>query len=54
MPEYRHLKIGNVVDKRDVMMRVHPNQQSILPAMNAALLQMISEGEIERIYARYR
>lgn len=54
MPEYRHLKIGNVVDKRDVMMRVHPNKQSILPAMNAALLQMISEGEIERIYARYR
>ncbi|WP_338292618.1 substrate-binding periplasmic protein [Planctobacterium marinum] len=54
MPEYRHLQIGSVVDKRDVMMRVHPNQKAILPVLNDALMQMINEGEIQRIYARYR
>lgn len=53
-PEYRALEIGNVVDEKEVMMRLHPDKAEYLPAINTALQQMIQDGEIQKIYAQYQ
>ncbi|MCT6700371.1 transporter substrate-binding domain-containing protein [Rheinheimera sp. 4Y26] len=52
--EYKVLEIGDVVDEQDVMMRLHPDKADYLPVINQALQQMMKDGEIEQIYARYR
>lgn len=52
-PEYRSLEIGDVVDEQPVMMRIHPDKQQHLPAINQALEHMSARGEIMQIYARY-
>ena len=47
-------EMGDVVLTADVMLRVHPSKKHLLPQLNTAIEQLISTGEIERIYAQYR
>ncbi|MDF2179377.1 transporter substrate-binding domain-containing protein [Aliiglaciecola sp. CAU 1673] len=53
-PEYQALEVGDVVDSQQVMLRIHPSKEHLLPVINQALEQMKTDGEIEAIYARYR
>lgn len=52
--EYRVLEIGDIVDEQQVMMRVHPSRVDLLPRLNEALLLLQNNGEIQRIYDKYR
>ena len=52
---YNHkYEMGDVVLTADVMLRVHPSKKYLLPQLNTAIEQLISSGEIEKIYAQYR
>lgn len=53
-PEFQVLEIGDIVDQQDVMMRVHPQHEALLPSLNGALQKMLKDGDIDKIYAKYR
>lgn len=53
-PEMQVLVIGNVVEEKEVMMRVHPSKEHVLESLNAALKTLLSRGEIKNIYDKYR
>jgi polar amino acid transport system substrate-binding protein len=53
-PEMNSLELGDETDRQELMMRVHPNKVHLLPRMNAALKFMLENGEIDRIYAKYK
>jgi polar amino acid transport system substrate-binding protein len=53
-PDYHRFEIGDVISSTDVMLRVHPSKKHLLPQLNAAIEELVSTGEIERIYAQYR
>ncbi|PKG82001.1 hypothetical protein CXF85_15830 [Colwellia sp. 75C3] len=51
---YRQLEIGNTLLSVDVALRVHPKKVHVLPALNAALQQMLTTGKIKAIYQKYQ
>ncbi|MDG1580524.1 transporter substrate-binding domain-containing protein [Pseudomonas sp. GOM6] len=53
IPQYRQLKIGDVVSSYDVSMRVHPRHAAWLDRLDAAIVQLKQQGTIDKIYARY-
>jgi len=53
-PEYQHLIIGDFISKVDVKIRIHPNKAHLLPDINAGLQKMITNGDIESIYNKYK
>ncbi|WP_286235635.1 substrate-binding periplasmic protein [Thalassotalea sediminis] len=53
-PQYQNLEIGNIVHQSTIKMRVHPKKASFINEINRLLKQMKDNGEIERIYAKYR
>ncbi len=53
-PQYRVLEIGNVVDRQEVKMRVHPSNKTFMPRLNNALEQMLNAGKIDEIYSKYQ
>jgi polar amino acid transport system substrate-binding protein len=46
--------IGDVFSSVDIMLRVHPNKKHVLPLLNKAIAELIAEGEIDKIFAKYR
>ena len=53
-PEYRPFDVGDIVGEADVKLRIHPNKSYVMADINSALRQMIEDGSIENIYAKYR
>ncbi|KAF7775078.1 amino acid ABC transporter substrate-binding protein [Pseudoalteromonas aurantia] len=52
-PKYRDFLKVYEVSNEPVSLRIHPNHQDILPAINQALDLMIKSGTIAEIYAKY-
>lgn len=53
-PKYRNFAIGDFIGKVEVKLRIHPSKSHVLPSINAALNLMITNGEIEAIYNKYK
>lgn len=53
-PNFKNLVVGHTMMKTDVMMRVHPSKAQLLPRLNAALDKLVADGQLEKIYAKYR
>jgi len=53
-PEYKHFLIGDVINRSEVKLRLHPSKAYLLPDLNRALEHMIESGAIEAIYSKYR
>ncbi|PKI17610.1 substrate-binding periplasmic protein [Colwellia sp. 12G3] len=51
---YRQLEIGNTLSSVNVGLRVHPNKVHALPALNAAIQQMLTTGKMKEIYQKYQ
>lgn len=52
--KYQRFEIGAPVSEAGVYMRVHPSKAALLPRLNLALEQMLADGEVDAIYAKYR
>jgi polar amino acid transport system substrate-binding protein len=46
--------IGSIISSADLMLRVHPSKKHVLQQLNSIITELITEGEIEGILARYR
>lgn len=48
------LLLGSNISSVDLMLRVHPRKKYILEQLNNAIAELLAEGEINKIFARYR
>ena len=53
-PEWAALEIGDVIMSNAVSMRVHPSKRALLTRLNLAIEQLLANGEMQRIYDKYR
>ncbi len=53
-PKYQQFEVGDAVSVLSVHMRVHPSKAHLLERLNPILRQMVANGDIEKIYAKYR
>jgi polar amino acid transport system substrate-binding protein len=51
---HKEYEINYVVSSADIMLRVHPSKIQVLSKLNTAIKELVSSGEIEKIYAQYR
>ena len=53
-PEWASLEIGDVIMSNAVSMRVHPSKPDLLARINQAIEELQANGELQRIYDKYR
>lgn len=53
-PQYAIFEFGPEISNRDMSIRLHPSKADAIPRFNKAIRQLLNDGTIDRIYAKYR